>query len=110
MEFKHNNKRGLGYNAAPPPYNHNYFSFPITKEEEEMEKTMVYGKQPLSNFVEAGSVKPIDIVKTWVNDTNVYTSCADTVLIEDWTGEDDMNVLPDATLNSKTFPNNLNAS
>ena len=82
LEFKHNNKKGLGYNAAPPPYNHNYFSFPITKEGEEMEKTMVYGKQPLSNFVEAGFEKPVDKVKSMMNDTNVSTSCAETVLIK----------------------------
>jgi len=94
----HNNKRGLGYNATPPPYNHNYFAFPITKEEEETEKTMVYGKQPLSEFVKAGAGTPVDIVKSELNDTNVSIQCAESILVEDWTAEDDENVLPVADL------------
>ena len=89
MEFKHNNKRGLGYNAAHPSYNYNYFGFPVTKEEEEKKKKMVYGKHPLNETVGIGLVQPIDTVHVGVNDTNASTSCAAKAQIEDCDSKDD---------------------
>ena len=42
---------------------------------------MVYGKQPLSEFVKASVGTPVDTFKSELNDTNVSIQCEEIVLV-----------------------------
>ena len=68
LKFKNQDKDklGLGYNEVPPPFNDNY-TLPL--ESKESETPMVHGK-PSSET-------------TNVNDTNVSTSCAGKILVDE---------------------------
>ena len=67
LQFKQPQKKGIGYDKVPPPFNHNYQYRPVSDEEIANESFMVYGKP--KSFVSGGVIN--------VENTNVYTSPAD---------------------------------
>ncbi|TLX69561.1 hypothetical protein E9993_22885, partial [Labilibacter sediminis] len=70
-------KKGIGYNEVPPPWNDNYTSPLYTKESD---TPMQYGKQPTDNKTENVSASKSD--DNDVHDANASSSCAGNSLDE----------------------------
>ena len=84
LKFKDQTTEGLGYNNVPPPFNDNYtppIEPVILRRPVPVSQTPV----PVSTKIE----KPQQVMTTKPNESNASTTCADTVLVEDWTEEED---------------------
>ncbi|KAL4556408.1 hypothetical protein LXL04_039059 [Taraxacum kok-saghyz] len=92
LKFKDQKTEGLGYNNVPPPYNDNYT--PVLEP-------VVLKRPPPVDQSNAETTK--------LNKSNASTSCADTVLVEDWTEEEDSDSDTVKAL-SKTPLNSVNSA
>ncbi|KAL4556840.1 hypothetical protein LXL04_035004 [Taraxacum kok-saghyz] len=103
LKFKNQKTEGLGYNNVPPPYNDNYtppLELVVLKRPPPVNQSNI----PIPTIIE----KPKQAVTTKLNKSNASTTCADTVLVEDWTEEEDSD---SDTVNavSKTPLNSVNS-
>ena len=108
LQYKDQSTEGLGYNRVEPPYNHNYTP-PI--EPIILKKLGIAGNSAVPIITQTDKPVPIKIEKpiltqtkktvpiriekpkqdvtTKPNESNASTTCAYTVLVEDWTEEED---------------------
>ncbi|KAL4584141.1 hypothetical protein LXL04_008731 [Taraxacum kok-saghyz] len=84
LKFKNNSTNGVGYNSVAPPFNDNYTP-PL--EPVILKRLVPVGQSRVHISAKIETPKQVDLVK--VNDSNVSTSCADTVLVEDWYEEEE---------------------
>lgn len=75
-----------------------YVSIPQSKKEIENEANMAYGKKSGETLNATGSSKPTEPAVKCVNVTDVFASCADEVIIEDWDENDDLPASSDLKL------------
>ncbi|KAL4582814.1 hypothetical protein LXL04_007375 [Taraxacum kok-saghyz] len=84
LKFKDQKTEGLGYNNVPPPFNDNYTPL--------LEPVVLRRPPPVNQSnvpVLTNIEKPKQDVTIEPNKSNASTSCADEVLVEDWTEEED---------------------
>ena len=84
LQFRDQSTEGLGYNRVPPPFNNNYTP-PI--EPIILKKLVIPGQSTVPIFTQTEKTVSIKIEKS--NESNASTSCADSVLVEDWVEEDE---------------------
>ncbi|KAL4573443.1 hypothetical protein LXL04_020249 [Taraxacum kok-saghyz] len=103
LKFKDQKTEGLGYNNVQPPFNDNYTP-PLEPVVLRRPPPVNQSNVPVSTHIE----KPKQDVTTEPNKSNASTSCADEVLVEDWTEKEDSDY-DNLNALSKTASNSVNS-